>query len=687
MAAAHAAEDEVEMLRRTICTLGVCTSAALAVSGSRSLAQEPPISPSPSAQVQQQGPSFRGGVDLIQLVVSVLDDKRQPVRGLTAADFTILDEGIERPVRAFTPVDVPAAEAPVGVAAWTRDVAPDVASNQITEQPGRLVVIVMDRSIHQGPTAAAWQVARSIVDELGPNDLAALVATNEFGRPQNFTGNRARLLGSIDRRTWAIGSGASPWTQEGALRSIRCPCGLCVLEAVTRIAEAVRDTPGRTKSLFFIGSGMVLQTNTAPCDHQLRVARQTMLDAIDLSNLTVHSIDPKGLESIGPQTRASSPGGKPMPEGAAAAERRAAQLSETTETLAAQGTLHVLPDMTGGRTIVNRNLPEEMVPTIFRESASYYVLGFEAEPDNQTGLPRSIAVQVARTGVTVSTRRRYLPPTPDAPDSPASSRAAASPSSPEESVSGLLPDGVPRLTMALAAFASEDGSDGIVSVSVDAGGFVNDAVSSIPLEVLVTAVDQTGRAVASARQTSTIPGPRPTSTGVSTIHIPTHLALPPGDYEVRAAITDTDRGTTASVFSHIVVPAFASDRLSLSDIAVERVAAASGAATTPFPAVVPTTERSFTRSARVRARLQIYQGTERRNAVLPVSVETRVIDTQDRVVSETGMTLPRDAFRDRRADFIAMVPLQPLPSGEYLLSVVATAGNETATRVVRFRVQ
>jgi hypothetical protein len=241
--------------------------------------------------------------------------------------------------------------------------------------------------------------------------------------------------------------------------------------------------------------------------------------------------------------------------------------------------------------------------------------------------------------------------------------------------------------MALAAFASPEGPDGIVNVSVDVSAFMSDTASSIPLDVLVTAVDQTGRPVASARQTSTIPGRRPASTGVSAIHVPTHLALPPGDYEVRAAITDTARGTTASVFSHIVVPAFASDRLSLSDIAVERVATASGTAATPFPALVPITERSVTRSARVRARLQIYQGTERRNTLLPVSVETRVIDTQDRVVSETTALFAREAFRDRRADVSAMIPVQTLPVGEYLLSVVATAGNETARRVMRFRVQ
>ena len=36
-----------------------------------------------------QSPTFRAGVDVVQLDVSVLDKNRRPVRGLTAADFTL----------------------------------------------------------------------------------------------------------------------------------------------------------------------------------------------------------------------------------------------------------------------------------------------------------------------------------------------------------------------------------------------------------------------------------------------------------------------------------------------------------------------------------------------------------------------------------------------------------------------
>jgi hypothetical protein len=85
-------------------------------------------------------PTFRSGVDVIELDVSVLDKDRHPVSGLTAADFTVRVDGQPRPVVAFHAVDLPKPIPPS--APWIRDVAPDIATN--TKPSGRVVVIVID---------------------------------------------------------------------------------------------------------------------------------------------------------------------------------------------------------------------------------------------------------------------------------------------------------------------------------------------------------------------------------------------------------------------------------------------------------------------------------------------------------------------------------------------------------------
>jgi hypothetical protein len=65
----------------------------------------------PQSQVQPV-PLFRTGVNLVTVDVSVLDKDRRPVRGLTADDFTILENGLPQPVAAFTAIDLPDVDVP-----------------------------------------------------------------------------------------------------------------------------------------------------------------------------------------------------------------------------------------------------------------------------------------------------------------------------------------------------------------------------------------------------------------------------------------------------------------------------------------------------------------------------------------------------------------------------------------------
>ena len=53
-------------------------------------------------------PTFRTGVDIVEIDVTVLDKDRHPVKGLSAEDFTILDRDKPQPIVAFSAVDVPA---------------------------------------------------------------------------------------------------------------------------------------------------------------------------------------------------------------------------------------------------------------------------------------------------------------------------------------------------------------------------------------------------------------------------------------------------------------------------------------------------------------------------------------------------------------------------------------------------
>jgi VWFA-related protein len=641
------------------------------------------------AQGQSDVPQFRAGVELIQLDVAVLDGKRQPVRGLSAADFTVLENGVARPIRAFTPVEL-APRTRSTEAVWAAEVPADVATNQVGQQDGRLVIILMDRSIPvQQPTIVARRIATAAVEALGPHDLAAVVSTSN-GAVQNLTADRARLLRAINHGDPSTGISPEQEVIMGKLDPLsdpRCLCGLCVLETITRVADALQDTPRRRKVLFFIGSSMVWQASRSVaaasqdtgCEVPLKDARNAMFAAVDRANLTVHSVDPQGLVNLGPQTRAGAPGGFDRPVASGPAIRLQQQQNDTRDSIGGRQSLEVLPDRTGGRTVVGQNNPEAAVPAIFQESEAYYVLGFERGASDRPNSPRSIEVKVGPKGLRVYAQRQYVVPA-DQPNASASPAGRGAPASNQDALGRLLPVAGLPLALTVTTFASPDSTKAIVRLSVDAGAFTHADGTAAPLEIAVMAVDGTGKPLASARQTSTIPGLHPASGEVVEVYVASQLALAAGDYGIRAAVSDPATGKVASVFSEVTVPQFDTARLSLSSVNVDL-------ATAPSARAAATMRRVFRRPDQVRAVLQIYQGTDRNDTIAQVSMRVQILDAKGAAVRDQSLSFPENAFAKRRADCVITLPLAALPPGEYLLKLEASMERHLSGRALRFVVE
>ena len=644
----------------------------------------------PQAQTQVDQPVYRGGVELIQLDVSVLDRKRQPVTGLNAEDFTVFENGVQRPVRAFTSIQLPVRR-PSGLTPLTA-VPNDVATNQVGQQEGRLVIILMDRTIPTGqPTMAARKIAIAAVEALGPHDLAALVSTSG-AMPQNLTADRSRLIRAInERRDWSTDHSKDQKAvmpiPDDPLSDGRCLCGLCVLETLTRIADAVRSTPGRRKVLFFIGSSVIVQAGLrAPsadvgCDKLVTDARRRLFDSLALSNLAVHSIDPSGLTTLGPQTRAGALGGKQGEDGPA--RRLQMMQSETAELLSNQGTLHVLPDLTGGRTVTNTNAPEEKVSEIFGETDTYYIIGFEPATPGQRTDKRSIDVKVARTGVQVYTQHEHLVRAAEKASSAVARGTEAM--SLEKALSGLLPVASRPLTLAVAAFAGSAAGRAILTVNLDVGAFANGGETAKPLEFAVSVVNQTGRQVAFAREAATVTFKPGTSTRRAEANVQTHIEVTPAEYEVRVAVSDPATDTVASVFCPVAVPLFGNVPLSLSDVLVETTSPNTALPVSAAPVTATTTRRAFDQAEGVRALVQVYQGTQRTDVILPVSVRTSILDANGRAVRDQRLALTAKDFANRRAALA--LDIGQLPPGEYVLMLDASLGRHNASRTLHFAVQ
>jgi VWFA-related protein len=640
-------------------------------------------------QASQPQATFQSGVDVVQVDVSVLDKDRRPVRGLTTADFTILEDGKPRPIVAFTAVDLPAAPAPTQEASWTRDVPADAATNDINGE-GRLVVIMLDRTIGLGDEAIrARRVGAAAIEQLAPGDLAAVVYTVNRAKPQNFTSDRARLLKAIESHAHGtemeLAPGLAP-TTSGA-----CYCGLCVPEAITYIAEALQDVPQRRKSLLFIGRGLSIDRPIPPyieiafvgsglwqeCVIKLKDSRKKMFEAAARANLTISTFDPGGLDTLTVKASANVIRLRDVDT-----ERSAIRDS----TQLRQDSLRVLAEQTGGRAVLNTNNPFEIVPTIFEESSSYYVLGFQSADQARNGRAHKIEVKVNRRGVDVRTRSGFTTPAGSAPVTTANT--AAPPLA--NAVKDLLPKTGLQLSAVAMPFASRDASGHTVFVALNVQQTKIEPAPTGPehVEIFAGAFDREGRSPGWLRQAVDVGAPD-ASSGTLQYGAVSVLRLRPGTYEIRVGAEHREAARTGSVYTYVEVPDFAKEPLSMSAIVL-----GGGSATVVTPTddfgdlipFVPTSRRVFARTETVPVFARVYQGGE--GAMSPVAARVRVVDAAAKGVFGGGTTLPLEEFDvNRSAPFRLDVPLQRLVPGEYLLTLEATLGTRNARRDVRFTVR
>ncbi len=643
------------------------------------------------ARRQAPQSTFRAGVDIVQVDVSVLDKQRRPVRGLTAADFILLEDGEPRAIAAFSAVDLPdRVSSPT--APWTTDVAPDVATNALSSE-GRLVVLLLDRTIPNGyPTINARTIAKAAVDELGPGDMAAVVYTSN-GTPQDFTSDHAALYAAIDGAypNGELDVDLEAWNAEfekaeaqglagelnpaGSARfdlsfNTQCHCGACVLDTIARVADAVRDVPRRRKSLLFIGTNMMVETTEVACIDAVHKASNAMFKALDLASLTVHSLDPGGLDTLGPVASRVDGGYRGRPN------------------LVRQGNISVLPSHTGGRTVLNTNDPVLRVPEIFGESDSYYLLGFE--PAAADGRRHDIKVKVNRRGVDVRTRREFLAAPAAGPPAEASGALAWA----GRAIGGVMParDGV-TLSARASAFAFPGTGEPLIAVALHVEHAANRAASppaatgSEQVELVTEIFTMTGRGVGVLNQTLAVK-PAPGPDGGASYDLLQQLPARPGRYELRIGLHDNARHQTGSVYAFVTVPDYHKARFTLGDVelftpSVSPAMVGNLAGVLPAP---PTAVRTFTRQDRATAFVRLSQRLGRTPD--RVFVSASVIDDRDRKRYGQDVSMEAASFEATgTADYAVDLPLADLEPGAYLLRIEARPGNAAEVREVRFTVR
>ena len=613
---------------------------------------------------QQDIPRFRGGVDVAQFTVTVLDKDRHPVTGLTAADFEVLVDGKPRPLVAFAAVALPGRTSIAITAAPL--VAPDVQTNQLPSE-GRLVVIVMDRSTPSGqPMQAARAVAAAAIDHLGPADLGAVVftAAGLLKYSQGITADRARLHAAVAEAVGgalqepplpptlaaAVAARGAPQPHQLLNRvqlaseelSGECKCGVCVPDALTLLAKELTGPLMRHKSILFVGSDMAI-ASTDPAGHcaaYIYPARERLLRALDEANITFHAVDPRGLEGLGDTAELAAP----------------ARRTEQTANLFRQSSLAVLPDYTGGRVVLNTNKPVDKIDEIFAESRSYYALGIARDAAISGADKRhQITIAVKRNDATVRARNLYF-----AADMPAKTKPAAN--AVLAVLAGLLPRADFPLRMNLVPQFSEDGSPEVrvlLSVASEVAG---------KLDVLIASFDRAFTPVGTPLK-QRLDVPLAAVAGSAGFQWSSVLKPPPGDYEVRAAVATADGSRAASVIGYVEVPDVRKTGLALSGLVVKSAGR-------------PTLQRVFLAGEPIALAFQLARANDApRNATVRYVLTDALGQTLASVAVQPATRVHNGI---EEYDVTARLPGQP---GRYVAAIEASDGRHAERREVHLTVR
>ena len=550
----------------------------------------------------QQAPVFRTTTELIEVDVVVVDKAGRPVHGLTKDGFMLTDRKKPQVIETFTEVrrEIERADELPRLPPETRM---DVASNT-SAKAGRLVVMVLD-DLHtwRGRTDTVKDIARTVVNDLGPESSMALIQTGgEHG--VEVTDDRSRLLASIDnfkgrrptRRPLEVCDPmAIPRDPETATASNLDPgCEIQELNANRGLYRALEDAArilggGDTRrKAFILVSENVAKDISGLFDGGEQVANivsrgglvaapafeyqlLNTMNAMRRGNVATYAIDPRGeVTSQESMEECFPPAGGLGPDPCVGTLGLGDLPDWTAWVRQAQHGLEVVAQETGGFAIVNTDDFTGGISRIISDLDNYYLLGFYTDDLTSKGY-RKIDVEVkGRPDLKLRFRQGYQ--IDGAPKPPKETDELA------RLIGGALPKN--DLPLRLHAVPMPTGSkDARVAIALgitvpttvmaerDSDRLLDD------IRYGIYAIDLKGAKVKehTGSGAKVALRPRPGLAEVPdkvTYEIVSELRLPPGQYQLRASATSDKLSAGGSVYLSFDVPDFTKPDLMLTELVV-----------------------------------------------------------------------------------------------------------------------
>jgi VWFA-related protein len=404
-----------------------------------------------SAPTPAQTPSFPAGTELVTVDAVVQDRDGKPVLGLSASDFTLLEDGVPQQVVAFEAVNLPERPAATAGTPLPPGAQARTSSNvDAAAQAARSFVVVFDERHLDLPEAARGKRALARFLDTGPRagDRVTLTGTQTgAGWTARLPEGRAALLQvldglqgrrqgdlvrdaisdyeamRIDRETdWIVidrvtrrlvstnyirRDAVLPGDPRDTGANLEAERGITQARAAQVYAKATLDNEatlsvierglsglsaghGR-KSLILVSGGFIHDPHIDSFRRAVSAARR--------ANVALYFVDARGLTGMPSAFQADVNEPTDFNDlGSTLAEAR--NDSEGSESLAAD---------TGGFSVRDNDLALGL-ERIERESTSYYLLGYKPTNTRADGRFRKIVVRVGREGVRVGARRGYYAP-------------------------------------------------------------------------------------------------------------------------------------------------------------------------------------------------------------------------------------------------------------------------------------
>lgn len=661
---------------------------------------------------EQRRPTFRSGRDLVSVDVVVRDRAGNLVRGLTAADFEVREDGRPQEVIGFSFQEI-ADEGltPIATAELLAGVAERMAAAPASPpatQPmtaadvsgRRLMVLLFDlSSMEPEDVQRAIDAANQFVSEqMSAADMVAVATVSSALEVlTDFTGDRGKVAATLAQLAYTEGTATPPpdastsATDETAASATETAAAetdeLDIfnndvrLRALRTLAETLSPLEQK-KAILYFSAGM----QRSGQDNQIEL--RSAINAAVRAHVSIYPVDTRGLQAIVPGGDATQASGRGV---SLFSGRGVAQ--QFSRLAASQDTLTSLAADTGGRAFTDSNDFGEAFVRVRRDMSAYYLLGYSSTNTARDGRFRRIQVRVKRDGLRVEARAGYFAER----DFAHTSRSDRETQLQEQMFSAMSSTDLP--VMVSGGFFRLAADRYYVPISVAVPGYavpVKFENAEVSLDILGLVTDEQGRPLGRMRETLKFPAGTGTTLAGKQVLYQSGVTLPPGRFAVKVVVRENSNGTVGSFETPIAVPDLKNVTVKVSSVVLStQLQQTSGRGRTDNPLIrdgiqlVPNVTHVVARDQKLYFYYEVYEpaeadgGPQVRTSLAFYRGKVKVYETP--AVERSSIDTPGR----RAAVFQFEIPAGSLESGLYTcqINIIDTAAGKFAFPRLAFYVK